>query len=842
MPVAPDNRASYSRSRLAFYPSPLTPRILPLAPRPSPLLTLFLLVSLVATPARAQGPVYEEDPFDRVTLNATNNNAVLDVRPLELPEGVVPDPLPKSGNLVVEPLDRPGRAYQVPWFTIVRVELFEQIVLGEGNQRVAAAAGLLGEALRLQRAGQQTEAEVKRREAESRLDDAYDHFEFLEENYPQTPGLGAVMQGYLYQEAIASLLKEQYDGALAMLRELYARNPQWPRLDNALATTTEKLIRQYIDERDFDRRDYRSARQLLANLATCFPAHGKVAELTNGFQSDAAEWFTRAETSERTGDYVEAGRNLRMAMAIWPELPGVRELARSLHEKHPRVTVGVSEPAVDPVPGSLADGAARRSGRLVYRTLTEFAAAGPDGGQYTCPVGEISTENPLRLTLRIRPGLRFSSGETTLTGYDVSRRLLAMTDPGDPAFRDDWADLFRRVTVENAYQLDVELRRTHVRPDALLQTVLVPYTTPGAAQQPPVSNGPYRLPSRSGGVLTYVADPHYAAAGERPPREIAERHFFEGAKAIRALRRGEIHVIDRLNPWDLAGDGRRVTIKDVPPEENISVAPYALPLVHCLIPNLGKPLLSQRTFRRALVYGIHREAILEQLGGGRTPPGARLLSGPFPPGQSDVDPIGYACNPTIEARRRAYDPRLAIALAEVGLRNVADAMPQQDPAIEPEPQLVLAHPPHEIARVACLSIRRQLGLIGISVVLREWEGPPPTPIPAEVDLLYAELAMWEPAVDARRLLGPGGIAGECSPYMALALRQLEEANDWDEVVKALHAIHRIAHDDVAVVPLWQMTDYFAYREELAGIGTRPVNLYENVEHWQLGFRFPVESE
>jgi len=804
--------------------------------------SFIILLFLLTTSALAQGPLYEEEPFDRITLNATNQNAVLDVRRLTLPDGVVPDPLPKSGNLVVELLDRPGRTYQIPWFTIVKVELFEQMVLADANRRVADAARLLAEALPLQKAGQEAEASDKRRAAESKLDAAYDYFTFLEENYPQTPGLDAAMQQFLFREAIASNLKGQYDGALAMLRELYARNPDWPGLDSALAKMTERLVHQYTDARDFGQRDYRSARQLVLNLAAWFPEHPGTIALKSRLQSEAAKWLARAETNQRTGRYAEAGRDLRTAMAIWPELPKLRETALLLHEKHPRVTVGVSVPAVDLVPGSLIDGAARRSGRLVYRTLTEFAAAGPNGGRYVCPIGEIGTENPLRLTLRIRPGLRFASGETALSGYDVSRRLLAMADPGDPAYRDDWADLFYGVTVENAYELDVELRRTHVRPDALLQTVLVPYTSPGALQQPLVPNGPYRLPTSSEGELTYQANSHYAAAGEKPPREIAERYFPAGAKAIAALRRGEIHVIDRVNPWDLAGDGRHPTLKDVSPEEHLTVAPYALPLVHCLIPNLRKPLLSQRTFRRALVYGINRRAILDQLGGGQTPAGARLVSGPFPPGQSDIDPIGYACNPTIKARRRAYDPRLALALAEVGLRDAAEALAKQEPESKGVPQLVLAHPPHEIARVACLSIQRQLGLIGIPIALRELEGPPPKRIPSDIDLLYAELAMWEPAVDARRLLGPHGIAGECSPYMSLALRKLEEANDWDEVVRALHAIHRIAHDDVAVVPLWQLTDYFAYREELTGIGTRPVTLYENVEQWQLDFRFPGESE
>ena len=56
-------------------------------------------------------------------------------------------------------------------------------------------------------------------------------------------------------------------------------------------------------------------------------------------------------------------------------------------------------------------------------------------------------------------------------------------------------------------------------------------------------------------------------------------------------------------------------------------------------------------------------------------------------------------------------------------------------------------------------------------------GPLPERIPDDVDLLYAELYAWEPLVDAQRLLGNNGLAGGCSLYMGLALRQLDQAAD-----------------------------------------------------------------
>jgi hypothetical protein len=44
-----------------------------------------------------------------------------------------------------------------------------------------------------------------------------------------------------------------------------------------------------------------------------------------------------------------------------------------------------------------------------------------------------------------------------------------------------------------------------------------------------------------------------------------------------------------------------------------------------------------------------------------------------------------------------------------------------------------------------------------------------------------------------------------------------------------------------VVPLWQLTDHFAYQRTLTGVGMEPVSLYQNVETWQPPTRHPAEE-
>jgi ABC-type transport system substrate-binding protein len=262
-------------------------------------------------------------------------------------------------------------------------------------------------------------------------------------------------------------------------------------------------------------------------------------------------------------------------------------------------------------------------------------------------------------------------------------------------------------------------------------------------------------------------------------------------------------------------------------------------MVHCLIPNMRSELLRKRAFRRALVYGIHRQRILDQLTGGELA-GCQVISGPFPPGFAFDDPLGYAYDRSIEPR--GYEPRLAIALAGLAVNELAAAKKRKGEELKETPTLVLAHPPGEIATTACQSIRQQLELIGVPVELKPLAGPLPRRIPDGIDLLYAELALWEPVVDARRLMGSDGITGGCSAYMSLALRRLDEAGDWQQVHARLRRMHLIAHRDVAVIPLWQLVEHFAYHRSIKGIGSRPVSLYQNIEQWQVEFQYPKEDE
>ena len=108
-------------------------------------------------------------------------------------------------------------------------------------------------------------------------------------------------------------------------------------------------------------------------------------------------------------------------------------------------------------------------------------------------------------------------------------------------------------------------------------------------------------------------------------------------------------------------------------------------------------------------------------------------------------------------------------------------------------------------------------------------------------LLYCELAMWEPVVDARRLLGPEGIVPRPSTYLQAALRKLADAPDWATARGQLQHVHQLAHEDEAVIALWQLTDHYAYHKSLQGMPETAVRLYDSVEQWRPSPWFPSDE-
>lgn len=752
-------------------------------------LCFFLLApSLVIA---ADERLVDQPPFDQVVLDETNNNAVLNVALLELPDRRVP--AAPTGSLTVELADDPTQRFEVAWRNIAEVRLFEDMLL----------------------------AEATRLTKEGKFDEAFDYFSRLLAEYPSRLGVNDAANEYLRRNALALYQAGELDRSMAVLSSLYERSPNSPGLGSAVDSVCGKMLEDQLRKQDFA--GARAVLDLWQNQFSALKSSAAVA-WEQRFSTAAQRQIVEGKRLVEQQDYAAARKAIGRARDIWPEHPEARELLAEIQRKNPSIVVGVLEGSPRKPVRRIDDWASMRASRLVEPTLSELVDFSSEGGVYTSPYGEwVPDESGLRLSLKLTPPAKRTTDDFPSADF-LARFLLRMTDPTQPEYQPDLAVLLDGVSIEGDEWVHLDWVRPHVRPEALLQ---VPLTRPvvdddGRSSRVPFSAPLFEIQDSEPASLTF-------AATENSPRRrwlqsVVEQTMPDDDAAVTALLRGEIDVLERVPPWQLE---RLRAARD------IRVDSYKLPTIHALIPNPAKQLPAMREFRRALCFGIQRERDVGRIIlGGTSLPGYEVISGPFPPGISFSDPLRYAYNSQLEPR--PFEPRLAAILATVAWSNILDPKGKGGVELVQLPTMVLAHPADPVARTVCQTIKQQLDQSGIPIELMEFTADELLAGSVDYDLRYAELAVWEPVADARLLLGPDGPAGDVgSSYLYASLRQLDEASNWKDVRARLSEIHEIAHHDLPLIPLWQTVNYFAYRSAVRGIGRSPISLYQHVDDWEI---------
>lgn len=729
----------------------------------------------------------DQAPYDVLTLDRANDSKVLKIAPVRLPNRRVPENPKRTDKLRIKLLED-ELEYDVAWANIAKLELYEQLVV----------------------------AEVNKFTNEGKLDDAYEELTFLLTYYPQAQGLAEARQNYLYVSSAAAFRQQKFDEALAILEELIAQNPNYRTGDNA-APLTQRLgdIADRLINAQVQKREYAAARSLLTRLSKQYKADDE--PFAKKWRTQLEELATRyrdeAKQHLEAGRFVEAQDAASLLQIIWPQLSGAAEVSAEVARRHPLVRVGVEHPATNLTGNPLIDVAARRSGRLVGRMFVERTTIGTEGGRYESPIAQLAkSDDSLALTFRL------SASEGSTTAYDLARRLLARATTGSDEYNTAWSRLVSSVEMPAANEVQANFRSSFVLPEALLA---MPLSPPGSADTP--LDQPYTILSQTDGVSRYARNERYRFVQTSQPAEIVERPFTDPLRALLALKRGEIDVLDRVFPGDVAG---------LKSDDTIVVAPYAGPTTHTLAIRSDHPFLSSSTFRRALLYGSNRELLLTQgLLRGAPLPGCRVVSGVFPAPVTGMELPIYGYDAKIEPR--PYDPRLGmalVALAEGELKSKFEKQQKQAPKLTP---LTLGHPADEISRIACRGLVKDWKRIGIDCKLLEFPAGTFDDANKKCDLVYLQLQAWEPVVDADRLFGSSGLSPTTNEHIQLALRNLQASRNWQQVRERLLVLHRLVHEDVTMLPLWQVFDNFAYRRTLDGPKPARLQLYQDIERWQV---------
>jgi hypothetical protein len=760
----------------------------------------------------------DREPFDRITLDEANGNAVLNTVLLDLPDRKLPDPIPTTGELVINQISQPGIPYALKWEAIAKIELYEQMLLEEAKRLTESGA----------------------------FPEAFDYLSFLRANYPDFPGLEPLLQDYLWRDASTTFAGGDPEGAWPALVALYGRNSDYPRLVNAVQAVSDALINRRLQEKN-----YAAARAVLELVERHFPELelANIARWRERFAGDARAQLAKAAAALEARDYDDARDAALYAYAIVPDFEEARDMVRAIQAAAPEIRVGVTQAVAPNRLSQTPSWAAARGIDLVDPRLVAMRGFGAEGGEYACPFGDLSTsDSGLETTLRLSPdALRRGVAPAA-----IALEAVRMATPGNSDFQQDVSSVLKGLAIADGRDVNVAWHWSRLHPEALLQTPLRRLTTadqaPGLWLEPLSAN-------RDADAIRYQRT-GAAEAADGAVRFVIEQVYSDDEAALTALTRGEVDAVDRVPPWQL---------ERMQQAADVVVGQYRLPTVHVLVVNPSTSLLATREFRRALCFGIDREGIVKDIIlGGELQPGFRTLSGPFPAGASVNDPVGYAYNS--ELAPRPYEPRLAALLANVArttlakraaeeAKAAAEAKGEEPPAVEPdaddsaatdaatekkppEPEpLVLAHPADSIARICCQSIKLQLDKVGVPIKLVELPANDAAAMP-DYDLLYVELAVREPLLDARRTLAGDGVAGKASALMMAALDELDRAENWNDARLRLRNIHRLAHYDLPVIPLWQTVNYFAHRTWLAGVSQQPVSLYQDLPAWRKQFDQP----
>ncbi len=725
---------------------------------------------------RVELPLIDQQPFDLIVLTAEEGGESVKVLPLDFRE--MPSSPSPTKRFEVVLVKYQERRYEIAWKSIREILFYEQRIYDEALEKMA----------------------------DKDFATAFQNLSFLMKNYPDMPRLEELRQQFIYESAIDRFERGELRQTLSALEELKSTAPGFrsTAVTGALSRVADALIGEYQQQGRLG-----TAKELLNRIRQRYgPTLPVVAAWDQRLEEMALAKKDTAEALMVAGKYREARKAAIEMLSIFPGLEEAQELIRTINTEYPMVRVGVMQRGGNLDPASLIDWPARRAGLLVEQPLFQFLETGSEGGRYGFALGTYRhSDDRMQLLLSLDPQRRSS-----MSAFDVSQMIFDRADPDHAEYDASFASIFKAVLPRNANQVLVDLKRPNVLPHALMQWTVDREARPGWL------GGEYELSFSDEAESAFKLQ---AATASGQPKEIVEVFYDDPKMAVNDLLLGEIDLIDQLYPADAA----RLALQD-----GITIGSYALPTSHMLIPVSEHAYLQSSKFRRALLYATDRESMLRgellnsnDLGDGR------LLSGPFPLGDGESDPLAYAYNADIAPT--AYSPQLArllLVMTTQELYEMAQRKREDVPTLE---TLVVGCPDYEFARVAVQAMIQQWQNVGIQAEMKILA---PSELAGDgCDLVYVITTMWEPATDIERLLGAGGIASTDDPFVIQALEQLRACRNWREVRTVMQSLHRLIDYHLPVLPLWQVTDRFAVGPKLAGVRDRPVSLYQNVANWRV---------
>lgn len=649
---------------------------------------------------------------------------------------------------------------------------------------------------------------------------AYELVTALDQRQDNWSGAAARRDRLTFVESQLKFAAGRTEEALALLESLHERSPAYPGLDDQFRGVVDKLVGEALA-----RDDPRQARYFLRRLQEHLPGHKSVAAGTARLQQAARELVSQSVASEREGQIARALDLAEQGARTWPELPELLPVYNRLASRHQRLRVGVVD-----LPRGTSESAAAvlRPGELRRRRLSEvplFQAARFEDKiaryESRCFQEWNPTELGHRVDFRLRSAARRAESLPQITAAGLGEALAERLDSGGDRYDARIAAIVKGMSVGGPFDLTVQFDQAPLRPEALFafpyrparsRALLPPETDPAPGPAPGSDSFPFRLEPLAGDVEARyrraISEPDRSA--DRRIAEIIETRYPSHEKAIQGLLRGEVSLLPAV-PGS--------TVRSFSARNEFFTQPYGLPVTHVLQFHPRHAPARSRALRRALVYAIDRQQLLNELFlGGADESFGRLATAPWATSLYAYDRF---------LKPHPFDPALAFSLARNATKELGGNVPPLRLWVADAPDL----------RAAARRIVAAWDAIGVPAELIA-DAPPPGIESDDWDVAYRAEVMAEPIVE----LWPYLSLSESTETTALShlptwlrhdLLELDRVGDWRTAEQLLNKLHRQFWAEAYVIPLWEIDEHFVVRKNVRNVPDRPLGPYQAIERWKI---------
>lgn len=653
--------------------------------------------------------------------------------------------------------------------------------------------------------------------------EAYELLELVYDRDRNWPGIEQRERALLFSEAGLREKNGELEDSLGFLERLHSQDPVYPKLEEAVVRVTGALHQSAVESHDF-----RLARFFLNRVRKLYPSAAAVQDRTSQLMGLAQAELDQALESERKSDFSAAIEFAEKATRIWPTLPNLRGSFDRMHTRFQRIRVGVIGFAHTTTSDRLFDSVHDRRNRNLTQ-VPLFNVERQDGVtlRYRSRVLDEWEPTALGRSIIFHPRFRRLSWES-LPAFSSSRlveQILIRIDPASPIYDERLDNLIDQVEFRSPQEFEVQFAEVPLNAAGLLTFDALP-----AGQ---LNTDIASLP-QNGHRFTLVKEDETEQVYERIRPEsfelqvrhvarITETLYPSRDRAVQGMIRGEIDLLDDIQPWDVALLAKQA---------NVFVLPYVIPSNHVIQFHPRSKYARNRTLRRSLSLALDRSGILNQeiLHNTATAQGV-LTTAPF----RNTHP-GY--NQTLDIP--IEDARLAISLALAARKELGEDLPPLKLALADSP-----NPPEVINKL--IANWKRVG-IEVEVVPSDLltqaslgaDNPP-------WDMVYRIVRMTDPQVE----LWPFLTLQKHPTVSALAslpawLRQklllLDQSGNYDTANERLRELHQLLWAEAELIPLWEVKEHLAARKHLRGLVDPPMYFYQNVEQWRSLPWFPMEVE